>query len=112
MCVVRQPQTAARVPADVLTGQRLETGVQLIAVGMDFGEVVAAGDAWALAGGMPGRARGELAFLDQHRIGPALEGQVIEQACAHHAAADDDDSCVCFHAVVNLDVLEGLATIN
>jgi hypothetical protein len=40
---------------------------------------------------------------------------VIEQAGAHHPAADDDDSCVCLHAnqwVVNLDVLRGLPTIN
>jgi len=48
MLVVRQPQTAAGMPAHVLTGQRLELRIQLIAIGVDLGEIVAAGDVRAL----------------------------------------------------------------
>ena len=95
--IVRQPQAAAGVPADVLSGQGFQARVQLIAVGMNFREVVAARDAGALAGGVPGGPRGELVLLDQNRVRAALEGEVVEQACAHHPAADDDDACVCFH---------------
>ena len=40
-------------------------------------------------GGVPGRARGELVFFDQHDVVPAQLGQVIDQRCAHGAAADD-----------------------
>ena len=40
------------------------------------------------AGGMPGRARGQLLALDQHDVGPALLGKMIERRDADHAAAD------------------------
>ncbi len=52
--IVRQSQPAGWMPADVLPRQRLEAWVQLIAVGMDFRKAVAARNAGALAGGVPG----------------------------------------------------------
>jgi hypothetical protein len=50
-----------------------------------------------LAGGVPGRARGELRLLDQQAVAPALLGQVIEQADPHDPAADDDDPRLLAH---------------
>ena len=52
--VVGEAQPAARMPARVLTGERLEPWVELVAVGVNLGEVVAAGDARALTGSVPG----------------------------------------------------------
>ena len=92
-----EPQPAAGMPAHVLPGERLELGIQLIAVGVDFRQVVAARDARTLARGVPGGSRGQLVFLDQHRVGAPFQSQMVEQACAHHAAADHDDACVGFH---------------
>jgi hypothetical protein len=97
--VAREPQTAAPVPADVLPGQGLEPGIELIAVGVDLREVVAAGDARALAGGVPGGTGGQLVLLDDDRVGQAFEREVIGEAGTHDAATDDDDLCVCFHAM-------------
>ena len=42
------------------------------------------------AGGVPGRARGQLALLEQQQLAPADLRQVVEHAGADHAAADDD----------------------
>ena len=42
------------------------------------------------AGGMPGRAGGQLLALQQHDVGPAELGQVIGDRAAGDAAADDD----------------------
>ena len=47
---------------------------------------------------MPGRARSELALLDQDRVRtPALVGEVVQQADPHGAAADDHDTRVASH---------------
>ena len=48
-------------------------------------------------GRMPGRAGGQLLALDQHDVGPALLGEVIERRDADDAAADDDRACLSFH---------------
>ena len=45
-----------------------------------------------IAGGVPGRARGQLVLFQQHAIGPALERQMVEAGSADGAAADDDDT--------------------
>ena len=55
------------------------------------------------AGGMPGRARGQLLALEQHDVGPAELGQMIGDRAAGDAAADDDRACLgrnglCGHA--------------
>ena len=61
----RMPPDA--VPAGGLAGLRLEPRVQVVAVGVDLGQVVVGDEARALAGGVPGGARGQLALLDQDR---------------------------------------------
>ena len=43
------------------------------------------------AGGVPGRAAGELPALQQQHVGDAEPGQVISDRAADDAAADDDD---------------------
>ena len=62
--VGREPDSARLMPADILPGQPLEPGVELIAVGMHLGEVEAAGDARALPRRVPGRTRSKLVLLD------------------------------------------------
>ncbi len=90
----RDADTAGGMPADVLAGQRLELRVEPVAVGVDLRKVVVTDEARALAGRVPRRTRRELALLDEQRIFTALFGQVVEQADAHDAAADDDDFCL------------------
>jgi len=51
---------------------------------------------------MPGRPGGEFRALEQRNVGPSLQGQMIERADAHHAAADDDDAGMSFHWTVSV----------
>jgi hypothetical protein len=87
----READAAAAVPADVLAGQLLQLGIQAHAVIMDLGHVVVGDEVRALPGRVPGGAGGQLALLDQQTVGPAFLRQVVEQAGAHHPAADDHD---------------------
>ena len=66
----------------------LELLVEVDGVLLQLGDVRIAVDGVHAAGGVPGRAAGELAALDQQHVLPAGLGQVIEDADAHHAAAD------------------------
>jgi hypothetical protein len=50
--------------------------------------------------GVPGRAGGELVALQQHHLGPAKLGQVIQNGTADQAAADDHCLCMCAHAEI------------
>ena len=95
--VVGQTQTTGGVPAHVLTGPGLERGVKLVAVGVDLGEVIAARDARALPGGVPGGARGELVLLDQDGVGATFQREVIQEARPHDSTADDHDLRIRFH---------------
>jgi hypothetical protein len=92
-------QAAGAVPGDVLAGQFLQLRVERVGVVVDLGHVVVADETRALAGRVPGGARGELALLDQHGVGPALQAQVIGQAGAHDAATDDADTRVALHGL-------------
>ena len=80
---------AAAVPTGGHAGLCLEGLVELDAVGVHLGHVEAADEVGHEAGGMPGGARRELALLDEEGVGPAFVGQVVQQAHAHGAAADD-----------------------
>lgn len=93
-----QTDAAAAVPAGRMAGQRLQSGVKTVAVMVDLGHVVIADERRALPGGMPGRAAGQLALLDQQHIRPAFFGKVIGQTHPHHAAADDHHLGLCLHA--------------
>ena len=84
------------MPADILAGQFLQPGVKQVAVVVDFGQVVISNQAGALPGGMPGGARGQLAFFNQHHIAAAFQREVVQQADTHDATTDDYNSGVVF----------------
>ena len=94
-----ETNAAAAVPGDGLTGQLLQFPVQGHAVFVDLGEVVVAHQVGALPGRVPGRARSQLAFLDQQDIAAPLGRELVQQAHAHDAAAYYDDSGMCLHVV-------------
>jgi hypothetical protein len=48
---------------------------------------------------MPGGAGGEFVLFNEHRVGAALEGEVVEQAGTHDAATHDDNARVGFHEI-------------
>ena len=64
---------------------------------MHLGHVEGAVEMRALARRVPGRARGEFALLDQDDVRPAFERQVVEQAHAHHATADNHHTRMRLH---------------
>ena len=68
---------------------------------MDFGEIVIADKIWALAGCMPGRTRGEFAFLDQNNVSTTLFSQVVEQSDSHDSTPNDDDAGMIVRAVLH-----------
>ena len=92
-----QPDAAAAVPRHRDPGQRLELGIKLGAVDMHLGEIERAVEMRALAGGVPGRSRGQLSLLDQHDVAPSLLHQVIEEADAHDPAAHNDNPRLRLH---------------
>ena len=90
--VGREHQTAVGVQTARLPRERLDLAVQVDGVFLQARDVRFAVEGVHAAGGVPGRAGGELALLQQQHVAPADLGQVVEHARAHHAAADDDHS--------------------
>ena len=84
-----QPDGAAAVPAGRQPGLLLKAGVQRHRLLVDLGHVQVADEVGDQPGRVPGRAGGQLALLQQDGVGPALVGQVVQQAHPHGAAADD-----------------------
>ena len=68
---------------------------------MDLGEIVIADEVRALAGRMPGRTRGEFAFLDQNNVSATLLSQVVEQSDSHNSAPNYDDAGMTVRAVLH-----------
>ncbi len=95
--LARNTDTPRGVPADVLPGLFLKFGVEPVTVVMDFGKVVITHQTGTLSSGMPGRTRGQLAFLDQHDVGLAFLGEVVSQRHTHDAAAHDHDPSLRIH---------------
>ena len=87
--LTRDANTARGMPAHVLAGLLFERRIETIPVVMDFGKVVVTNEARALPGCVPGRARGQLALLDQHDIGFAFLGKMIGKCHTHDAAPDN-----------------------
>jgi hypothetical protein len=85
---VRDGQAADVVQAAGLAADLLELLVELDGVALERRDVGIGVEGVEAAGGVPGRARGQLRALDQHDVAPAVLGQVIEHAAADHAAAD------------------------
>ena len=52
----RQTNAAGLMPADILTRNLFQLGIEFIAIGVDFRQIIATGDAWALPRRMPGGA--------------------------------------------------------
>ena len=82
---------AAPPEAGAQAGLRLQPLVQLAGVLDQPGAVLRGAQLADQAGRVPGRAAGQLPLLEQQHVGPAQLGQVVGDAGADHAAADDDD---------------------
>ena len=72
-----EAEAAAAMPTDGLTGQSLQSAVQGDAVFVNLGEVVVADKVGALTRGVPGRARRQLALLDQQEIAATLCREMV-----------------------------------
>ena len=83
-----EPDAAARAVADRGVDLRRQRPVQPVAVGLQLHDVPGGREVRAVAGGMPGRAGGQLVPLDQRDIAPAEPRQVIQHAAADDPAAD------------------------
>ena len=64
---------------------------------MDLGQIERAVEMRALPRGVPGRSRGQLPFLEERDLGPALEREMIGEADTHDAAADDHHARLRIH---------------
>ena len=87
-----EPQAAIALPARGLPGLGLQPPVELDRVAQQLGDVGAGAQLADQPGGMPGRARGQPALLQQQHVGPAELAQMIGHRAADDAAADDDDA--------------------
>ena len=99
---LRQPHPAAAVIAGGLTGLGLDLVIKLQPVVMDIGQAQRTGEVRGIACRMPSRTRGEFPLFHQHHIAPAFARQMIGQADAVNAAANDKYTCV-FHGIAFID---------
>ena len=81
--------SAAAPEAGAQAGLLLEPLVQLAGVLDQPGSVLRGAQLADQAGRVPGGAAGQLPLLEQQHVGPAQLGQVVGDAGADHAAADD-----------------------
>ena len=88
------------MPVDGLTGLGLEPSVQLDRVLEHARRVARRAQLADQSGGVPRGAVGELVLLEQHDVGLAHRGQVVGDAAADDAAADDHDPCLRRHAAM------------
>ncbi len=88
--LVGDPVAAASVPRGGDTALGLERCVELTRVLAHRPQRVARDRVGDLARRVPRRTRRQLGLLDQHRVGPALVGEVVQQAGAGDAASHDD----------------------
>ena len=96
---LREADRAGPVVGDRVVGVGGEPGVELGGVLLQPDDVAVAGEGRDVAGRVPGRARRELVHLEQHGIGPASLGEVVEDAGAGDASTDDDNPCVILHVL-------------
>ncbi|MPL89866.1 hypothetical protein SDC9_35908 [bioreactor metagenome] len=93
---LRHAQVADDGKARVQPGFRLERLIEVDRVLVDMGGGVAHVEERQQAGGVPGRARGELVAFDKHRL-PAGLRQMIGNRHANGATADDQSFDMGFH---------------
>ncbi len=94
---IGQHQPARQVDGAVLARDPLEFLVQLDRVLLEPRHVRVAVERVHAAGRVPGGTGSQLAPLQQHDVGPAGLGQVVQHAGADHASTDDDDLGVLLH---------------
>ena len=101
--VAGEPETPGLAPTGGKPGLDLEPLVELDRVAEHLGDRGRRAELTDEAGGMPGRAAGQLAALDQDDVGLVVAGEMIGGGAADDAAADDDDLGVarqnCAHAL-------------
>ena len=95
---VGEPDAAARAVIDGAVDLAPEPAIQPVAVALQLHDVPGGREVRAVAGGVPGRARGQLVTLEQHRVAPAHAGQVVQHAAADDAATDHHHARMRFHA--------------
>ena len=85
------------MPADVLAREFFQPGIERVAMVVDFGHVVVAYQAGALARGMPGGAGSQLPFFNQQHVAATRLGQVIQQADSHDPTTHNNDTSMIVH---------------
>ena len=93
-----EPEIAGAMKTYRLAGLRLELLIEVDAVLVELADAVAHVEEWQQPGRVPGGAGGELGLLDQHHVGPAQFGQMVEHAAADDAAADHHHPRLILHA--------------
>ncbi len=94
---VGQHQAAGAVQAAGLAGDLLQLVIEPDGVALQLGDVGVAVQRVEAAGGVPGRAGGQLVAFDQHDVAPPRLGQVVEHAAADDPAADHHRLRMRFH---------------
>jgi hypothetical protein len=87
----REPEAPGPVEPHRLPRLRFQPRVEAGAGEVDPRDVQAGIEVWRVACRVPRRARGQLPALEQHHVGPSGAREVVQEARAHDAAADDDD---------------------
>ena len=88
LLAVGQNHATREVQAAVLARDLLDLAIQLDRVLLQAGDVGVAVQGVERPGGVPGRPRGQLPPFEQHDIGPARLGEVVQHAAPDHATAD------------------------
>ena len=96
---LRKIQRTRLGDAAALPGFALELFVELHRVVLQPGDIVVVMQAVDAGCRVPGRARGQFVAFEQHDVGPAELGQVIQDRRADQAAADDYCLCMRFHLI-------------
>src|SRR5271163_4023570 len=90
----RQIEAARHMHAAGDAGDRLDLLVEIDRVLLQLGDIGIAVERVHAARGMPRRARSQLRALEQHDVFPAALREMIGDAGADDAPADDDDPCM------------------
>ena len=93
----RQMEAAALLPARRESRLRLQGLVEADAVLQHPGHVPVGAELSHEARRMPGGAAGQFALFQEDHIAPSHLGQVVGDAAAHDASADNDNLCTVAH---------------
>ncbi len=93
---VREAHAPGDVVGNRVVGIGREFTIQVDAVALESDQGLVGAKLGDLRRRVPGRARGEFIALDEHDVGPAFAGQVIECRATGDTAADNDHARVGF----------------